>query len=62
MSARASQLHHTARGQLTELTDLLANVDEQALRLPCPGREKLGTGTIGAVALHATTAIRTALA
>ena len=52
MSERATQPLDTADEQIGELIDLLSVQDEAALRLPCPGREKLGDGTIGALALH----------
>jgi hypothetical protein len=52
MSERATQLHQLADRQLSELIDLLSTRDEAALSLPCPGREKLGDGTVGAVAMH----------
>jgi hypothetical protein len=52
MTDRASQLHTTIDRQVEELTALLSSVDEATLRLPCPGREKLGDGTVGAMAAH----------
>jgi hypothetical protein len=52
MSERATQLHQLADGQLSELIGLLSTRDEAALRLPCPGREKLGDGTVAACASH----------
>jgi hypothetical protein len=42
----------TADEQIAELTRLLASAGEAALRRPCRGREKLGDGTVGAVAAH----------
>lgn len=42
MSERATRLHATADEQIAELIDLVARLDEVTLRLPCPGREKLG--------------------
>ena len=54
MSNRAQQLHATADSQIAALMDLIANADESALRRPCPGREKLGDGTVGALAAHTT--------
>jgi hypothetical protein len=53
MTDRAEQLHATADGQIAELIGLISTVDEARLRLPCPGREKLGDGTIAAAAWHA---------
>jgi hypothetical protein len=52
MTDRADQLHATADDQIAELIALLSAVDEATLRLPCPGREKLGDGTIAASAQH----------
>jgi hypothetical protein len=52
MSERGTQLFQMADGQLSELIDLLSTRDEAALSLPCPGREKLADGTVGALATH----------
>jgi hypothetical protein len=52
MSERGAQLFQMADGQLSELICLLSRSDEAALSLPCPGREKLADGTVGAVATH----------
>jgi hypothetical protein len=52
MSERARELSATADGQIAELIDLLSTLDQAALDRPCPGREKLGDGTIGAAARH----------
>ncbi len=52
MSERATRLHQLADGQLSGLIDLLSERDEAALSLPCPGREKLGDGTVAACASH----------
>lgn len=52
MSERGTQLFHMADGQLSALIDLLSTRDEAALSLPCPGREKLGDGTVAACASH----------
>jgi hypothetical protein len=52
MTARGSALHAIADEQIAELTALVSSVDEVALRLPCPGREKLGDGTVGASVRH----------
>ena len=54
MSDRATQLLKTLERQIAELTALLAYADEKALRKTCSGREKLGDGTVAAVALHTT--------
>jgi hypothetical protein len=52
MNERGTQLHETASRQIAELIGLISTLDEAALRLPCPGREKLGDGTIAACAMH----------
>jgi hypothetical protein len=52
MTERAQQLSGTAEGQINELIDLLSTLDRSALSRPCPGREKLGDGTIGAAVRH----------
>jgi hypothetical protein len=51
-STRAATLHARAAGQVAELTALLSTQDDATLTLPCPGRGKLGDGTVGAVAKH----------
>ena len=50
MTERAKQLHTTIDGQITELIAFLSTTDDATLRMPCPGREKLGDGTIAAAA------------
>jgi hypothetical protein len=52
MTERGKQLHATADAQVTELIDLLSTLDETTLRQPCPGRDKLGDGTIAAAVRH----------
>ena len=52
MTERGEQLHTIADQQITELADLIRTLDDAALRLPCPGRENLGDGTVGAFAQH----------
>jgi hypothetical protein len=52
MIERANHLLETADGQLTELVGLLSARGEDALRLPCPGRGKMGDGTVAACASH----------
>jgi len=52
MTERGRALHATADEQITELIALISTVDEVALRVPCPGREKLGDGTVGTVVRH----------
>ncbi len=52
MSERAEHLQTTAATQVGELIGLVSRADDATLRRPCPGREKLGDGTIGAMAAH----------
>lgn len=52
MSERATQLFQTADKQIGDLIALLGAADDAALHAPCPGREKLGDGTVAAVAMH----------
>lgn len=52
MSERAVQLFRAADEQIANLIALLGAADEQALHTTCPGREKLGDGTVAAVAMH----------
>jgi hypothetical protein len=52
MSERGIELLETAERQILELIDLLSARGEGALSLPCPGREKLGDGTVAALASH----------
>jgi hypothetical protein len=52
MTERSEQLHATATGQIDELIALLSTADEATLRRRCPGREKLGDGTVAANARH----------
>jgi hypothetical protein len=52
MSESAVRLHQAADEQLSELIDLLSTRDQSALKLRCPGREKLGDGTVAASAMH----------
>lgn len=52
MSRRADQLHATADRQIADLIALVSTLDDRAKRQPCPGREKLGDGTIAASAQH----------
>jgi hypothetical protein len=54
MSLRAQQLHRTADGQIAELAERLSTAAERDLTRPCPGRARLGDGTVGAVAEHTT--------
>jgi hypothetical protein len=50
VSSRAQRLHETADGQIVELIALLAAAGDADLDRPCPGRDKLGDGSVGAVA------------
>lgn len=52
MSERGGQLLETADCQISELIGLISKGGETGLRLPCPGRDKLGDGTAGALASH----------
>jgi hypothetical protein len=52
MSERATQLFQTADGQISDLIALLGAADDAALHAPCARREKLGDGTVVAVAMH----------
>ena len=53
MSEHAQQLQATSDGEIADLIGLISRLDEITLRRPCPGREKLGDGTVGACARHA---------
>jgi hypothetical protein len=52
MNERAERLQATAEAQVADLIDLVSRADPATLRRPCPGREKLGDGTIAANAWH----------
>jgi hypothetical protein len=52
MSERGTRLLETVDAQISELTAVLSTRDDAILRLPCPGREKLGDGTVAACAQH----------
>ena len=52
MSQSGVQLQQAADAQIAELIDLLSTRDPSALKLQCPGREKLGDGTVAASAMH----------
>ncbi len=52
MSQRGTQLLQMTDGQLSELINLLSTREDAVVSLPCPGREKLADGTVGAVAKH----------
>jgi hypothetical protein len=52
MSLRAQQLQAAADRQIAELAEQLSTAGEQALARPCPGRARLGDGSVGTVAAH----------
>ncbi|HEY3774184.1 MAG TPA: hypothetical protein VGL69_14385 [Solirubrobacteraceae bacterium] len=52
MSARGEQLQRMASDQLERLERVVAALDPERAREPCPGRAKLGDGSIGTVATH----------
>jgi len=52
MTDRGQELHATADRQIGELIGLASTFDVTTLRLPCPGRDKLGDGTVGACTRH----------
>ncbi len=49
---RGIKLRQAADDQISELIALLSEQDEGVLMLPCPGREKLGDGTVAALTSH----------
>jgi hypothetical protein len=52
MTERSNQLHLTADRQIAELLELISTLDDDSSRVPCPGREKLGDGTVAACVRH----------
>jgi len=54
MAARAEVLHAKAIDQVDRLIDFVAGLDDADLRRPCPGREKLGDGSVGTLVAHTT--------
>jgi hypothetical protein len=54
MSLRAQRLHEAADSQVAQLAELLAGLGDAGLRRPCPGRARLGDGSVAAVALLTT--------
>jgi hypothetical protein len=54
MSPRARRLHEAADRQIAELAARLSAAGGPGLARPCTGRERLGDGTVGAVAAHTT--------
>ena len=52
MMQRAEDLHATARQQIDQLQAIARAQSVETLQRPCPGRMKLGDGSLGAVILH----------
>ena len=52
MSERGNRLLRTADRQISELIGFFSKGGETGLSVPSPGREKLGDGTVGALASH----------
>jgi hypothetical protein len=52
MSERGIQLQEMANRQIAALIDLFSTRGDAILSLPCPGREKLGDGSVAACASH----------
>jgi hypothetical protein len=52
MSTRGEQLQTVAGDQLQRLVRVVAALDPDRAQEPCPGRAKLGDGSIGTVATH----------
>lgn len=51
MTTRATQLHAQADNQILALDTLLTTAEKSAVNLPLDNREKLGDGSLGALAL-----------
>jgi hypothetical protein len=49
---RAAALLQQADEQIAKLTSILSIHGDSVLQRPCPGRERLGDGTVGALARH----------
>jgi DinB family protein len=54
MDARAEALHANAAQQIDTLIEFAADLDTADLRRPCPGRERLGDGSVGTLLAHTT--------
>jgi hypothetical protein len=52
MGERGRHLHDTTDRQISELIGVLSTAGDAALQRPCPGRGRLGDGTVGATASH----------
>jgi hypothetical protein len=55
MAARAEALHSKAAAQVDTLIEFVSDLDDSDLRRPCPGREKLGDGSVGTLVAHTAT-------
>ena len=54
MSERSELLHQAADQQIADLLELTDQLTPDTLQRPCPGRQKLGDGTLGALVAHTT--------
>ena len=54
MDSRAEALHAKATRQVDALIAFAADLDAADLRRPCPGRERLGDGSVGTLLGHTT--------
>lgn len=54
MQARGEALNTKAAEQIDALIEFAADLDSADLRRSCPGREKLGDGTVGTLLAHTT--------
>lgn len=52
MDPRAEAIYAKAAEQIDTLVELAAGLDAADLRRPCPGRERLGDGSVGTVLAH----------
>lgn len=52
MRQRAERLRTVVDEQIADLMGVVETLDESTLRRPCPGREKLSNGTVGACVRH----------
>lgn len=52
MDTRAETLHTKAAQQIDALIEFAADLDSADLRRPCPGRERLGDGSVGTLLAH----------
>src|SRR4051794_20724480 len=49
---RGARLRDLAAAQIDDLARVLSALGQSALARPCPGRARLGDGTVGSVARH----------